>query len=139
MSLLSVTLAQHSSASENKDMQNPQLGVGNLTRRNLVTARVYKPTKSYRSPWMVRSITELGENERGKLKINLLHVVPRRSLHVAFRSSRTLPENRNPTATRYDSLHTWQNGRVSEQGRETERENDGGIAFSVHDAMTSEI
>lgn len=72
-------------------------------------------------------------------KINLLHVVPRRSLHVAFRSSRTLPENRNPVATRYVPLHRWQNGRANEEGRENERENDGGIAFSSHDAMTSEI
>lgn len=50
--------------------------------------------------------------------MNLLHVVSRRSLHVAFQSSRTLPENRNLAATRYVPRHTWQNGRVNGRGGE---------------------
>lgn len=66
--------------------------------------------------------TELGKNERGKLKINLLHVVPRRSLHVAFRSSTMLPENRNlrpPDMSRY--IHGKMGGSMNRGERMSER------------------
>jgi len=70
--------------------------------------------------------------------MNLLHVVSRRSLHVAFQSSRTSPENRNPAATRYVSRHTWQNGRVNGRGGGA-RTIEGHRNLLRHDAMTSEI
>lgn len=72
--------------------------------------------------------------------MNLLHVVSCRSLHVAFQSSRTLPENRNPAATRYVPRHTWQNGRAQPNRDEGTRESltdreEGGKEESYQAAM----
>lgn len=76
--------------------------------------------------------------------MNLLHVVSRGSLHVAFQSSRTLPENR--TARPPDTSHNinGKRGGSMEGGRKNQRENDRGgwerrTTSSSHEAMTSEI
>lgn len=67
--------------------------------------------------------------------MNLLHVVSRGSLHVAFLSSSLLPENRNPAATRYVPRHTWQNGRVNVRGGERTRERENGRDEGGEEAM----
>lgn len=74
--------------------------------------------------------------------MNLLHVVSRRLLHVAFQSSRTLDlkiETLRPPDTSHD-IHGKRGGSMK-GGKKRERmaEKGGGILSSSHNAMTSEI
>lgn len=132
-------LSWHSSTSKNKDTQERSARDAThstRTQRNQILPQTcdQNPLKS-----VFYALDPQINQKKKKLIVNLLHVVSRRSLHVAFQSSRTLPENRNPAATRYVPRHTWQNGRATRRGRKKQWENERRSSPRGHDAMTHEI
>lgn len=139
-------LSQHSSTSKSKGRQNThcwywQSDQKRTTEGNMVTIHDLKPPQSCSVHPAPQDDKQMNKQRplkrRGKLIMNLLHVVSRRSLHVAFHTSRTLPENRNPAATWYVPP-TYMAKREGHWKGERERKNKGGIYSSSHDGMTSE-